>query len=121
MMITLSSAMAAPANATPRAIPSKLLDKIVIVVPPTASRELIGKWPDAEVIADVAPQPVEAFRLDHQEEDDQSTEDDEAQIGDHVQQVGVREEQSAELFEEQARRDRQQRDEDRAEHRAQHR
>src|SRR5258708_15072893 len=81
------------------------------------SRELIGKWPDAEVIADVAPQPVEALRLDHQKEDDQAAKDNEAQIGDHVQQVSAREEQPAELLEEQARHDRQQSDEDRAQHR----
>ena len=31
----------------------------------------IRKWPDPEVVADIAPQPVEALRFDHQKEDDQ--------------------------------------------------
>src|SRR5207247_7794587 len=47
----------------------------LIVLPPLVLRvELVREWPDPEVISNVAPQPVQPFRLDHQEKDDQDAE-----------------------------------------------
>src|SRR5437667_10144775 len=48
----------------------------------------IGKRPYTEVISDVPPQAAEPFRLDHQEENYQTAEQDQPQIGDHVGQIG---------------------------------
>src|ERR1051326_6774362 len=76
-----------------------------MVVLPFLSSALIREWPYAKVIADVAPQPVKALRLDHQEEDDQGAEDDLPQIGDCVEQIAAREEQPAVILEKPAGHD----------------
>ena len=60
--------------------------------PPSVAPWLIGKWPYAEVVADVAPQPIQAVRLDDQEEDDQAAEDHQPQVGDDIIQIGLGEE-----------------------------
>src|SRR5204863_9340191 len=80
-----------------------------------------GEWPYAEVISNVAPQAVQPLRLNDQEEDYQYAEQDQAQIGDRVQQIGLREEQPAVILEKPAGQDRQQRDENGAEDRTEDR
>src|SRR5204862_3085042 len=77
--------------------------------------------PDAEVIADVAPQPVKPLRFDDQKEDDQPAEQDQPQIGYRIQQVALREEEPAVILEKPARQDRQQGHENSAEDRAEDR
>src|SRR6266436_2625146 len=82
-------AAVAPA-ATPIATPHMRL----IVLPPLLLRaELVREWPDPEIISNVAPQPIQPFRLDHQEKNDQDTEQGQPQIGDCVLQVLLRKEQ----------------------------
>src|SRR6266436_6584637 len=83
--------------------------------------ELIREWPDPEIISDVAPQPVQPFRLHHQEKNDQDAEQGQPQIGDGVLQVLLREQQPAVILEKPARQDRQQGNEDGAEDRAEDR
>src|SRR5688572_3529422 len=91
-------AIAGPAKpsavAAPIARPSIVADTRFMPVPPLLDWS-IREWPHPEVIADIAPQAVQAFRLDHQEKDDQAAEQDEPQIGDRVQQIGLREQQPA--------------------------
>src|SRR5438309_444667 len=70
-------AVAPPANKTVAAAAVTIFDKLVITAPPLAVvLALIGKWPYSEVISDVAPQAVEPLRLDDQEEDNQTAEQD---------------------------------------------
>src|SRR5713101_787872 len=111
------SAAVAPAAApiTPAQMPLIVLPPLVL---PT---ELVREWPDPEVIPDVAPQPVQPFRLDHQEKNDQDTEQGQPQIGDRVLQVLLRQEQPAVILKKPAGQDRQQGNEDRAENRAENR
>src|SRR6266436_8589218 len=116
------SAAVAPA-ATPITTPHLRL----IVLPPLLFRakliraELIREWPDPEIISDIATQPVQTFRLHHQEKNDQDAEQGQPQIWDRVLQVLLREEQPAVILEKPARQDRQQGNEDGAENRAEDR
>src|SRR5215472_12232867 len=82
---------------------------------------LIRKRPHAKVVADVPPQPCEPVRLDDQKEDDQAAKDDQPQMGNEVSQVGLRQEHATGGFQRPAGHDRQQRDKDRTEDRAQYR
>src|SRR5438552_12784880 len=98
------SAAVAPA-ATPITTPHMRL----IILPPLLLRaQLVREWPDPEVISNVAPQPVQPFRLDHQEKNYQDAEQGQPQVGDRVLQVLLREEQPAVILEKPARQDRQQ-------------
>src|SRR5215831_16789362 len=112
---TKHSPAVAPA-ATPITTPHMRL----IVLLPCCS-ELIREWPEPEVISDIAPQPVQPFGLDHQEENDQGAEQDQPQIGDRVLQVLLREQQPAVILKKPAGQDRQQGNEDGAENRAENR
>ena len=81
----------------------------------------VRERPYSEIAEDIAPQPVETFRLERQEQYDQRAKYHQAQIGDDICKVGLRQEQAAESFEEPARGNWQQGDEDRAKDRAEHR
>src|SRR5437016_5483494 len=100
--------------ATPVVNPIKLVPMRLMMVPPPYSRCLVRKRPHPEVVADVAPQPVQTLRLDDQEKDDQPAEQNLPQIGYRVEQVALRKEQPAVILEEPAGQDRQQGNEDRA-------
>src|SRR5204863_2998352 len=122
---SLSCADAAPAAraiAPAAMVAVRQLVLLDIVFPPWVSccRYSIRKWPDAEVVADVAPQPVEALRLHHQKEDDQAAEQDEPGAGDDARQLAGVEEQAAERLHRQAQDDRQHGHEDGAEDGAEH-
>src|SRR5207244_1274729 len=79
---------------------------------------LIREWPDPEVIADIAPQPVQPLRLHNQEENDQAAEQDQAQIGNGILQILLREQEPAVILKKPAGQDRQQGNEDGTENRA---
>src|SRR6266542_2009955 len=94
----------------------------LIVLPPLLLRaELVREWPDPEVISNVAPQPIQPLRLDHQEKNDQYAEQGQPQIRDRVLQVLLGEEQPAVILKKPARQDRQQGNEDRPENRSENR
>src|SRR5438132_865744 len=89
---SLSCADAAPAAraiAPAAMVAVRQLVLFDIVFPPWVSccRYSIRKWPDAEVVADVAPQAVETLRLHHQKEDDEAAEQDEPGAGDDARQL----------------------------------
>src|SRR5436853_1915225 len=93
----------AKVSAAARVMVARAVMFLIAFLPMFISPILIGlvrERPDPEIIADVAPQPVQPFWFDNQEEDDQATEHDEPQIGDRVQQIGLREEQPTEILEE---------------------
>src|ERR1700732_5269288 len=111
---------AKPAAAAPAPNPTRMVETRRIVFLPCFIG-LIREWPNPEVIPDVAPQAVQSLRLDHQGKDDQAAEQDQPQIGDRVEQVALREEQTAVILEKPAGHDREQGDEDGAEDRAEDR
>src|SRR5712692_11126736 len=121
-MTSFCCAVAVPARhstaVAPAATPITTPHMRLIVVPPLLLRaELIREWPDPEVISDIAPQPVQPFRLHHQEKNDQAPEQSQPQIRDRVLQVLLRQKQPAVILEKPARQDRQQGNEDGAEDR----
>src|SRR5713101_12290 len=125
-MTSFCCAVAAPARHSAVAAPAATVTTVphipLIVLPPLVLRvELVREWPDPEVISNVAPQPVQPFRLDHQEKNDQDAEQGQPQIGDRVLQVLLCEEQPAVILKKPAGQDRQQGNEDRAENRAENR
>src|ERR1700724_46700 len=71
--------------AEPMASPSIVRVKFLISVPPFLSSGLVREWPNAKVITDVAPQPVQPLGLDDQEKDDQGAEHDQPQIRNEVE------------------------------------
>src|SRR6185369_13446002 len=81
-------AIAGPArlSAAARAIVASAVMFLIAFLPMFILRAiligLVRERPDPEIIADVAPQSVQPFRFDNQEEDDQAAEHDEPQIGD---------------------------------------
>src|SRR5215472_1475932 len=60
----------------------------------------VREWPYSEIAEYIAPQPVETFRLERQEQCHQRAKYHQAQIGDDICKVGLRQEQAAESFEE---------------------
>src|SRR5215472_10408783 len=82
---------------------------------------LVRERPYSEITEDIAPQPVETFRLERQEQYDQRAKYHQAQIGNDICKVGLRQEQAAKSFEKPACGNWQQGDEDGAKNRAQHR
>src|SRR5215470_19227758 len=84
-----------------------------------SSRSSVRERPDAEVVADVPPQPVQPLGLHDEEEDDEGAEHHEAEVGNQVQHGLGREEEAPERLHRIAYRDGQERDEDGAEDRAQ--
>src|SRR5882724_9323602 len=116
-MTSFCCAAAVPARHSAAVAPAATVIKVphmrLIVLPPLLLRaELVREWPDPEVISNVAPQPVQPFRLDHQEKNDQDTEQGQSQIGDCVLQVLLGEEQPAVILKKPARQKRQQGNED---------
>src|ERR1051326_1458180 len=99
MITSFCCAVAAPANkniAAPAATLKTAPQTRFMLVPSLLYRVgLIGKGPDPKVISNIAPQAVEPLRLDHQEENDQSAEQDQPQIGYRVLQLLLREDQPA--------------------------
>src|SRR6266702_1696574 len=94
-MTSFCCAVAAPARHSAAVAPAATVITVsqmrFIVLPPSVFRaELVREWPDPEVISNVAPQPVQPFRLDHQEKDDQDAEQVQPQIGTRVLQVLLR-------------------------------
>src|SRR5215471_13158019 len=81
----------------------------------------VRERPYSEIAEDIAPQPVETFRLECKEQYDQRAKYHQAQIGNDICEIGLRQEQAAESFEEPARGNWQQGDEHRAQDRAQDR
>src|SRR5712691_8458616 len=123
---TFCCAVAVPtrhsAAVAPAATPITTAHLLLIVLPPLLLRtELVREWPDPEIISDVAPQPVQPFRLDHQEKNYQAAEQGQPQVGDRVLQILLREQQPAVILEEPSRQDRQQGNEDGPENRAENR
>src|SRR5438034_3254800 len=117
---TFCCAVAVPARhsaaVAPAATPIATTHMRLIVLPPLLLRaQLVREWPDPEVISNVAPQPVQPFRLDHQEKDDQDAEQGQPQVWDGVLQVLLREQQPAIILKEPAGQNRQQGNEDGAE------
>src|SRR5262245_32248578 len=84
-----------------------------------SSRTSVRERPDAKVVADVPPQPVQPFGLHDEEEDDEGAEHHEAEVGNEVEDGLRREEEAAERLHRVADPDGQERDEDGAEDRAQ--
>src|ERR1700722_5106283 len=85
IVIVLSAAACAATaptrpNAKPVASAAALTVIVRIAFPPVLFVASIGKWPHPEVIADIAPQPVEAFRLDYEKNNNQQAKDDEPQL-----------------------------------------
>src|SRR5260370_10600598 len=122
-MTSFCCAVAAPARHSAAVAPAATVITVpqmrFIVLPPSVRRaELVREWPDPEVISNVAPQPVQPFRLDHQEKNDQDAEQGQPQVGDRVLQVLLREEQPAVILEKPARQNRQQGNEDGTRNRA---
>src|SRR5690348_9642425 len=74
----------------------------------------VREGPHTEVTADVAPQPVQALRLQHQEHDDEGAEHGETQRGNQVVHGCIGEQHAAERLHGVANEDGQQRDERRA-------
>src|SRR5438876_11521652 len=125
-MTSFCCAVAVPARHSTAVAPAATVITVphmrLIVLPPLVRRaELVREWPDPEVISNVAPQPVQPFRLDHQEKDDQDAEQGQPQIWYRVLQVLLREEQPTVILEEPARQNRQKGNEDGAENRAEDR
>src|SRR5260370_4527401 len=58
----------------------------------------VRERPYSEIAEDIAPQPVKTFRLERQEQYDQRAKYHQAQIGDHICKVVLRQEQAAESF-----------------------
>src|SRR5688572_32457854 len=115
-------ANAAVANASITAVaPAKSLKLLNMVILLQYCPRSVRERPDPEIAPDVAPEPVEAFRLEHQKHDDKPAEDDQAQVRDQIVDVGVAEQVGAPARHAQPDRDRQQRDEDGAEDRAEDR
>src|SRR3981189_3289571 len=117
-------AVAVPARPSAPAAAIALVTSVIqffIAFLPDEASALVRKWPYPEIITDVAPQPVQTFRLHDQEENDQTAEHDQTQVRDRVQQIALRKEQPAEILEKPAGEDRQQGDEDGAEDRAEDR
>src|SRR5215510_2428688 len=80
----------------------------------------VGERPDPEIASDIPPQTIQPLGLHDQEEDDESAEQHEAEVGDEVQHGLLREEDAAEGLHGVADDDREQGDEDGAEDRAEH-
>src|SRR5947209_6526298 len=90
-MTSFGCAAAVPARHSAAVAPAATVITVphtrLIVLPPLVLRalvlraELVREWPDPEVISNVAPQPVQPFRLDHQEKNDQDAEQGQPQIG----------------------------------------
>src|SRR6266478_482724 len=123
---TFCCAAAVPARysaaVAPAATPITTAHLLLIVLSPLLLRaELIREWPDPEIISDVAPQPVQPFRLHHQEKNDQDAEQGQPQVGDRVLQILLRKQQPAVILKEPAGQNRQQRNENGAENRAENR
>src|SRR6266478_6790091 len=123
---TFCCAVAVPARhsaaVAPAATPIATTHMRLIVLPPMMLRaDLVREWPDPEVISNVAPQPVQPFRLHHQEKNDQAAEQGQPQIGDRVLQVLLCQEQPAVILKKPACQNRQQGNEDGAENRAENR
>src|SRR5205809_570420 len=105
---TFCCAVAVPARhsaaVAPAAIPITHL--LVIVLPPLLLRtELVREWPDPEVVSDVAPQPVQPFRLHYQKKNDQDAEQGQPQIGNRVLQILLCKQQPAVILKEPPRQD----------------
>src|SRR5713101_3216048 len=123
---TFCCAVAVPtrhsAAVAPAATPITTAHLLLIVLPPLLLRtELVREWPDPEIISDIAPQPVQPFRLHYQEKNDQNAEQGQPQVGDRVLQVLLREQQPAVILKKPASDNRQQGNEDGAENRAENR
>src|SRR5262245_39409359 len=113
---------AAPIAAAPASAHVRDVKRFMCILPSClGSVVLVRERPYSEVAEDIAPQPVETFWLERQEQYDQRAKYHQAQIGDDICKVGLRQEQAAESFEKPARGNWQQGDEDRAKDRAQHR
>src|ERR1700758_4086901 len=86
---TFCCAAVVPANHSPMAAPAASAEPVAIMRLMLALLRFfpasIRKRPHPEVTADVAPQPVEAFRLHDQEQDDQPAEHDQSQVGDDIE------------------------------------
>src|SRR5215472_5876897 len=122
MTISFCCAVALPTKQSAAAAPaSAVIDNRFIMLLPLPVSGSVRKWPHPEVISDVAPQAVKPLRLDHQKENDQTTEQDQPQIGDDVREIGLREDEAAKGFEKPAGDNRQQGHENRAEDRAEYR
>src|SRR5262249_50575225 len=81
----------------------------------------VREWPHPAIVADVAPETIEPFGLDDEEQDDEAAEQDEREVGDDVEDGGRLEEQAAEGLHDVADDDGEQGHEDGSEDRAQHR
>src|SRR5450755_4470860 len=93
----------------------------VIASSRVASPCLIGERPDPEIIPDVAPKPVQSFRLKHQEHDDQCPENNEPHARNHGGHFIGSKEEAADALHDRADDKRQQRNECRAQDRSKHR
>src|SRR3989442_6432591 len=109
--VTGASAAATTASTAIRAI----RDLRIRCLP--SSRTSVRERPDAEVAADVAPEPVQSLRLQHQEHDDERAEQREPEGPDQVVHRRLREEDGPERLHGVADDDRQQRHEGRPEDR----
>src|SRR4051794_38046928 len=123
MTTFFSWASAVPASASAPTAPSASAQPRIVARPIVSSlveRCLVAERPDPEVVADVAPQAVQAFRFGDQKQDDQAAEHHQTHVRNDVQQLGIGKNEAAECFETPARYDRQQSHEDRAEKRTEH-
>src|SRR5665213_678102 len=93
----------------------------VIASSHVASPCLIGERPDSEIIPYVAPEPVQSFRLEHQEHDNQCPEDNEPHARDHRGHLTGIEEDPADALHHGADNEWQQSNECRAQDRSEHR
>src|ERR1043166_9986013 len=81
----------------------------------------IREWPGTEVVADVAPQPVETLRLDHQKENDEAAENDQPGAGNDAGKLAGAKKHASQRLHDPADRDWQHRHENSPEYGAEHR